>query len=254
MNVPTAPRKRGAGFWLLVVGGTGVGCVLLVGGLVFFGALGVLGLAASGDSPSPGASSGANTGASSSADSAASSSTSAGNPPASSGPDDFLYHSANGLDYVADSHVSAEGVAVTLAGEWRDDHRNIVLRLRDDGRYDLASGGGVLVGEKISSSVAYGSGSAERGTWQLVGSTLTLTPEGVEQSGSVGLRQLEATTKAGDGPRQWNVVGVTVQYTRVADGTVRERPGLHITGPSPSWYYPNGDWDLVLRSAPWSGS
>ena len=112
----------------------------------------------------------------------------------------------------------------------------------------------MLVGETISSSVAYGSGSAERGTWQLAGSVLTLTPEGVEQSGSVGMRRLETTTAKGDGPRQWNVAGVTIQYTRVADATVRERPGLHITGPPPSWYYPNGDWDLVLRSAPWSGS
>jgi hypothetical protein len=246
MNGPATPRKRGTGFWLLIVGGAGVGCVLLVGGLIFAGAVGILGLTASGGAPG--------SGSSPAAESATSSATSAATPTGSSGPDDFLYRGANGLDYVADSHVAAEGVQVTLAGEWRDDHRNIVLRLRDDGRYDLSSGGGVLVGEKISSSVAYGSGSAERGTWQLAGSVLTLTPEAVELSGSVGTRQVETTSGKGDAPRHWNVAGVTIQYTRVNDTTVRERPGLHISGPSPSWYYPNGDWDLVLRSAPWSGS
>lgn len=173
--------------------------------------------------------------------------------PSSDEPDDFVYRAANGLQYVAASSVSAEGVQVTLVGEWRDNHRNLTLRLREGGRYELTGEGGVLVGTSNSRAVAYGSKSAEQGTWNIEGSTLTLSPEGADLSGSVGTRRLDTTAEAVDGPRQWNVVGVTLDYTPYGGGTVRQRPGLHVSGPAPSWYYPPGSCDWVLRSAPWSG-
>lgn len=238
---PVTPKKRGAGFWLLLSGvGLGACCGLPVIALVLAGLWGAV----------------SDTAATNSSASATDSSASA---PASSAaarsnePDDFVYKSPNGLEYVADSHVSAEGVAVTLAGEWRDDHRNIILRLRDGGRYELTESGGVLVGEKISNSVAYGSRTAERGAWNLEGTTLTLSPESAGVSGSVGLRNAEGTSEKAEPPRQWSLVGVKIQYTPEGKDVVMERSGLHIRGPSPGWYYPNGDWDLILRSAPWSG-
>ncbi len=237
MNPPPGIRKkRGAGFWLLLSGlGLGACCGVPMLVLVVAGLWGAVSETAATD-----ASSSATT-------------TTASAAARSNEPDDFIYKSPNGLEYVADSHVSAEGVAVTLAGEWRDDHRNIILRLRDGGRYELTESGGVLVGEKISSSVAYGSRTAERGTWTLEGTTLTLSPESAGLSGSVGLRNVEGTAEKAEPPRQWSLVGVKIQYTPEGKNVVMERSGLHIRGPSPGWYYPNGDWDLVLRSAPWSG-
>lgn len=237
MNTPPGtPKKRGAGFWLLLSGaGLGACCGLPMLVLVVAGLWGAVSENAATDSSSSAATAGTSAAA------------------RSNEPDDFVYKSPNGLEYVADSHVSAEGVAVTLAGEWRDDHRNIILRLRDGGRYELTQSGGVLVGEKISNSVAYGSRTAERGTWTLEGTTLTLSPESAGVSASVGLRKVDRTAEKAEPPRQWSLVGVKIQYTPEGKDVVMERSALHIRGPSPAWYYPNGDWDLILRSAPWSG-
>jgi hypothetical protein len=220
-----AVRPRGPLFWILVVCvGLGACCGLpMVGGLALW-AMGDADVSA--PSPSP-----------SSSD--------------TNEPDDFIYTAANGLVYVATSTVSAEGVNVTLTGEWRDDHRNIILRLRDGGRYELMESGGVLTGTHTN-PVAFGSKTGERGTWTIEGAALTLSPEEAEVSGSVGTRQLERGTEQGDGPREWTVVGLTIDYTREGEATVRQRPGLRVKGPAPSWYYPPGDCDWVLRSAPWS--
>lgn len=167
--------------------------------------------------------------------------------------DDFVYASPNGTFWVAPSSVAAEGVQVTLVGEWRDDHRHITLRLKDGGRYELTHGGAVLVGTAISNAVAEGATDAERGTWSLEGSTMTFTPEGRQISASVGTRNLGAGEEQAEAPRAWTVTGVTIEYTPEGQTASRQRPGLRIRGPSPDWYYPSGPWDLVLRSAPWSG-
>ncbi|MBI2923050.1 MAG: hypothetical protein HYY18_18500 [Planctomycetes bacterium] len=166
--------------------------------------------------------------------------------PVPAGPDDFVYHSPNGLVYVAPHHVSAEGVEVALAGEWREDHRHVILRLREGGRYDLSAGGGAIRGDNLSDLVA--SNSAEQGTWKLEGATLTLTPDGHDVSG-IAERHSSSTSGKADAPRQWNVVGVTIDYTPNGAETARQRPGLRITGPSPSWFYPPGEWNWVLRRA-----
>lgn len=167
--------------------------------------------------------------------------------------DDFVYQSPNGMTYVAPSTVAAEGVVVPLVGEWRDDHRHLTLRLKNGGRYELTHGGGVLVGEKLSNAVAVGARDAERGSWSLDGTTLVLRPEGRQQSGSNGRTRLDAEEAGPDAARAWTVVGVTVEYTPQGQSAARQRPGLRVRGPSPEWYYPAGEWDLVLRSAPWSG-
>jgi hypothetical protein len=231
-SLVNSPTKRGAAFWVLVaLGGLGTCCGLP---LIALAAVGL----SSEDPATPG-------------EGAEQSDGDAAERPAEA--DDFVYHSPNGLSYVAPSSVAAEGVNVTLIGEWRDDHRNITLRLKEGGRYELTNSGGVLVGEKISNAVAYGSGSAERGAWSLEGSTLSFTPEGRRLSGSVGRKRLDTEEVAAEAPRAWSVVGVTIEYTPEGQSAPRQRPGLRIRGPSPAWYYPSGAWDLVLRSAPWSG-
>lgn len=226
-SVVGSPTRRGATFWVLVgLGGLSACCGLPLVALAAFG------LASDGPAaPGEGATATVRT----------------------DEPDDFVYQSPNGLSFVAPSSVAAEGVNVPLIGEWRDDHRHITLRLKEGGRYELTNSGGVLVGEKISNATAYGSRSAERGAWSLDGSLLSLTPEGQELSGSVGRKQLGAEEQEAEPPRAWSVVGVTIEYTPEGQSTPRQRPGLRINGPSPGWYYPAGTWDLVLRSAPWSG-
>lgn len=163
-----------------------------------------------------------------------------------SGPDDFIYHSPNGTIWIAPHQVSAEGVSVTLAGEWREDQRNVILRLREDGRYDLSVGGGAISGRNLSDLVA--ANSAEQGTWSLEGATLTLAPDGYDVSAIAERRSSTGGGKA-DPPRRWNLVGVTIDYTPHGSETARQRPGLRITGPGPSWHYPPGEWNWVLRRA-----
>lgn len=197
--------------------------------------LGVIGSAAG-----PGSSGGSGSGASSASASA------------SAEPDDFLY-TANGMTWIADNEVVAEGVKVTLAGEWREEHRNIVLRLREDGSYELVESGSVaFVHDNGSFSHADSSTTSESGTWKFADGTLTLTPGSRNLRATTGLTDLGSEKQAPDAPRQWNIVGVTIQYSP-HDGGTRQRPGLHVRGPTPTWYYPPGDWDLVLRSAPFSG-
>lgn len=226
--------KRGAGFWILIgVGCLGAGGVVLVGGLIL---LGVLAGISEGDG-GPGAVKSASPGPVS--DAGGSSSTGE--------PDDFIYKSTtSGLEYIAENHVSAEGVSVTLAGVWREDHRNVVLRLREGGRYELSAGGGAIAGRTKYDTVA--STSAEQGTWTFEGATLTLTPDQYDLSGIAEGKSNSGKGKA-DGPRQWNVVGVTIEYKPNGSDTFRQRPGLRINGPGPSWYYPPGNWNWVLRSA-----
>jgi hypothetical protein len=221
-------KSRGAAFWLLIVGGVLLGCCGLP-------TLGVLILGALSGSAGP---------ATAAADSPAAAN------PGGDEPDDFISRLGGG-NFIASSRVSAEGVSVTMAGEWRDDHRNLILRLRGDGRYELADSGGYLSGK--SSGTASGSRSAEAGEWALEGTTLTLTPGAREVGGSVGGRKVDTTAEQVEGPRQWSVVGVTIEYTRYGEQEVRHRPGLHVRGPAPAWYYPSGEMDWTLRSAPWSG-
>jgi len=216
-----------------VIGGClGVCGVLLVAGLVFLGVLAGIREDAGtpGEASTPGETAGPKTSV-----------------PSSTGePDDFLYKSESGLVYIAPNQVVAEGVSVVLAGVWREDHRSITLRILEDGHYQLTVGGGALGGTSRSDLVA--SNSAEQGTWTLDGTTLTLTP------GAYGLSGLaEGKTSSGsgtaDGPRQWNVVGLTIEYTPSGSDTARRRPGLRVSGPSPSWYYPPGDITWDFRSA-----
>jgi len=226
---PDHLRKRGTGFWVLVVGGClGLCGVVLVVVIILVGVL--AGLTEDAGAPGAARNEAAPTGPAASANQ----------------PDDFIYNSPNGLVYVAPHHVSREGVSVTLAGEWREDHRHVILRLHEGGRYDLSAGGGALRGASISDLVA--SNSAEQGAWTLEESTLTLTPDQYDLSG-IAERKGSSTSGKADGPRKWSVVGVTIDYTPHGGDTVRQRPGLHINGPSPSWYYPPGNWDWVLRSA-----
>ena len=230
----TVRAGRGTGFWILIVGGClGLCCVLLVAGIFLAGIL-------AGLSEDPGA-----TGTPSTARTTGNSQTSA--PSGTNEPDDFIYTSqTSGLNYIAPNQIVAEGVSVTLAGLWREDQRNIALRLLDCGRYELTIGGGSLRGSTKHDLVA--STSAEQGTWTLAGATLTLTPDQRELSGIAEGKTGSETVKA-DGPRQWNVVGVTIEYTPNGSETTRQRPGLRINGPSPSWYYPPGNVNWVLRSA-----
>ena len=226
----SGPKSRGATFWLLIAGGVLFACC----GLPTMGVL-VLGVLSGSDGK----------------ETAAADSPAVANP-GGEAPDDFISRSRNG-DFIASSRVSAEGVSVTMAGEWRDDHRNLILRLRADGRYELADSGGYLAGKSIGSGTAYGSRSAESGEWALEGTTLTLTPGAREVGGSVGGHNVDTTAQQVEGPRQWSVVGVTIEYTRYGEQEVRHRPGLHVRGPAPAWYYPSGEMDWTLRSAPWSG-
>lgn len=220
--------KRGAKFWVLLsLAGAG-GCCTCSGVT-----LAVMGAAA--DSPAsptgPGTSAAA----------------------AEGGPDDFLYDAPSGLHYVATSQVVAEGVEVKLAGEWREDHRNIVLTLGDDSRYSLSSSGGVAMREYAGDTRANGSRSAERGTWSFEAGALTLTPDGYALSGSVGNHALGAEEGQAEAPRTWSVVGVRLEYTPHDSTTVRSCPALQVRGESPGWYYPSGAMAWTLRRAPCGG-
>ena len=225
--------KRGSGIWILAaVGCLGVGGLVLAAGVFLAGVLSGI----REDAPAPVAVSSGGTTAGQPANA----------PPAANGPDDFIYHSPNGLIYVAENRVSAEGVNVALIGEWREDHRHVVLRLREGGRYELSAGGGAIRGASIADLVA--SNSAEQGTWTFEEGTLTLTPAAYDLSG-IAERRGNATSGKADAPRKWSLVGLTIDYTPQGQDIVKQRPGLRINGPSPSWYYPAGNWDWVLRSA-----
>src|SRR5256885_5619405 len=50
-------------------------------------------------------------------------------------PDTFLFKGANGLSYVPELTVVARGVAVQVAGIWRDDRHDFVLTLSPDSTY-----------------------------------------------------------------------------------------------------------------------
>lgn len=247
MNAPVAPKKRGAGFWILVIGG---GLAVCCGGpvllLIVAGVIGALSAPDGG-----GGYASVDEGAIADPDGFVESEESREEAPsradAESGPDDFLYQSTtSGLQYIAPNEVVAEGVNVTLAGEWKDDHRNVVFRLHDSGRYELSIGGGALSGRTRSEVVA--SSSAEQGTWTFEGSTLTLTPSAY---GLSGIAEGHSSSGGGqvDGPRQWTVVGVTIEYTPNGAQSAKQRPGLRVIGQSPSWYYPSGEMNWVLRRA-----
>ncbi|MEK7468384.1 MAG: hypothetical protein AAB074_13325 [Planctomycetota bacterium] len=225
---------RGAGFWILILGGCfGVGVILLIVGVFLAGVFAGL----SEESGTPGAPSTTGT--------AGSAGTSA--PSGAGEPDDFIYKSpANGMEFIAPNQIVAEGVSVTLAGLWREDHRSITLRLLESGRYELTIGGGALSGRTKYDLVA--STSAELGTWTFAGATLTLTPDQRELSGIAEGKSNSGKEKA-DAPRQWNVVGVTIEYTPNGSNVTKQRPGLRVRGPGPSWYYPPGEVNWVLRSA-----
>src|SRR5262249_16103228 len=126
--------------------------------------------------------------------------------------DDFIYK-ANGLEYIAEHHVAAEGVQVPLAGEWVEDQRNLTLRLREDGRYEFRSYGSAVYRTNDNNAVAMGSRSSEQGRWSLAGTMLTLTPSAQSVSGSIGSRQVATTQEQAEPPRAWNVVGLTIEYT-----------------------------------------
>jgi hypothetical protein len=234
--VPARRSSRGAGFWLLIAGGAFGACCVLPGmGLL------VLGIIGSAETPAS-SSGGSGSGGSGS-----------GGASASAEADDFLYTAPDGMSWIATNEVVAEGVKVTLAGEWREEHRNIVLRLRDGGTYELVESGSVaFVHDNGSFSHADSSTTSESGTWTYADGNLTLTPGSRNLHATTGTTDLGSEKQSADAPRQWSVVGVTIQYTP-HDGGTRQRPGLHVQGPSPTWYYPPGNWDLVLRSAPFSG-
>lgn len=220
---PSAPG-RGAGFWILVVGGCAGLCgVVLVGGLVLLGVLGAMSENIP-DAPAP----------------------TAAATPAPGEPDDFIYKADNGLEWIAPNQVVEEGVSVPLTGTWCDDHRHIVLRLEASGRYQLSAGGGAIRAGNTKADIT-ASSSAEQGTWALDGATLTLSPDGYRMTGMAEGKQTSGSGAA-DPPRQWNVVGVTIEYTPHGQDTPRRRPGLRVTGQSPTWYYPPGEMNWVLRS------
>jgi hypothetical protein len=176
---------------------------------------------------------------------------------ASNEPDDYLWKSpGSGLEFIAEHHVAAEGVQVALAGEWRDDQRNIVFRLREGGTYELENYGSVAYVNRNSGAYDHADGvsTGERGTWAFDPGTLTLTltPASAQIHAVSGMHDRGTSDEKADAPRQWNVSGVTIEYTPHDSPTTKTRPGLHIRGPSPAWYYPNVPWDLVLRSAPFS--
>lgn len=139
-----------------------------------------------------------------------------------------------------------EGVSVPLAGTWCDDHRHIVLRIEAGGRYHLSAGGGAIRSGNSRADITAAS-SSEAGTWSLEGSTLTLSPDGYRLTG-LGEGKQTSEGGAADPPRQWSVVGVTIEYTPHGQDTPRRRPGLRVTGQSPTWYYPSGEMNWVLRS------
>lgn len=227
---PSSAPGRGAGFWILVIGGCAGLCgVLLVGGLVLLGVLGAM----SEESPAPAAPGAPGAPAPTAAS-------------ASGEPDDFIYKSDNGLEWIAPNEIVAEGVAVPLAGTWCDDHRHIVLRLEANGRYQLSAGGGAIRAGNTKADIT-ASSSAEQGTWALDGATLTLSPDGYRLTGIAEGKQTSGNGAA-DPPRQWSVVGVTIAYTPHGQDTPRQRPGLRVRGPSPTWYYPSGEMNWVLRS------
>ncbi|KAF0243826.1 MAG: hypothetical protein FD180_3042 [Planctomycetota bacterium] len=227
--VPPSPAAiRSKGFWIAAVFGClGIGVVLLLAGSLVIGLLAGL----SGDSghppPAPPAAASAS-------------------PADPAEADDFVYDSPNGLHTIAPNRIVAEGVQVTLAGIWREDQRSVTLRLGADGRYELGIGGGASGGRTKYDIVA--SSSSERGTWTLQGQTLTLSPEG---TASTGMAEGKVNSGKGnaDPPRAWAVAGVTIEYTPHGSETPRQRPGLRVTGPLPSWHYPPGDMNWVLRRA-----
>ncbi len=229
-----ASGGRSSGFWILVIGGCLGVCGVGVAVVVFLAGV-LAGLTE--ESPAPGPASISTTGAGPQGSA----------PEAANGPDDFTYKSkTSGLEYIAPNRISAEGVRVTLVGDWREDHRNVVFRLLADGRYELRVGGGALSGRTKAELVA--SSSAEQGTWKFEGSTLTLTPDQYNLSGIAEGKSNSGRGQA-DGPRQWTVEGVTIEYTPEGSQTPKYRPGLRINGPGPSWHYPPGNWNWVLRSA-----
>lgn len=210
--------KRSPMFWILAAaGGLGVCCVIPSCGLLVLGLL-------SPDSRTP-----SNTVA-----------------PAIAA-DDFVYQSdANGLTWVANATVSAEGAAGDVAGIWREDNRNVILKLDRGGQYVLT---------ESSSSYAGGLRGDETGRWSFSGGVLTLTPQSVKQDGfTASDGHVSSGRLAPDAPRAWAVTAVTLVYhpPAVDDKSVmRQRPGLRIKGTAPTWSSANGSpFEWVVRSAP----
>lgn len=168
-------------------------------------------------------------------------------------PDDFREDKSYGV-FLADSRVIAEGVNVSLIGEWRADLKNITLRLRQDGTYALRTGAAVAFVNSNTGTFSHAVAAigTETGTWTFADGVLTLTPASRESTGVNGYGPAtNYTAPQPDPPRSLHVTGVTIQYTPMHTNLTRTRPGLHVIGPPPPGE--GADWDLVLRSAPWSG-
>lgn len=152
--------------------------------------------------------------------------------------------------YIADHKVIADGVDVALVGEWREDLKEITLRLKRDNTYALRTGASAIYanGNTGTFSHATAGQGIETGRWSISNGVLTLTPSNGQASGVSGYGA--ATRKAVDpgGPRAYRVTGVTIQYTPLDTNLTRTRPGLHLRGPAQPGM--GADWDVILRSAP----
>lgn len=171
------------------------------------------------------------------------------------GPDDFRVDNAG--VYLAENRVIADGVNVSLAGQWQQDLKSITLRLRDDGTYALRTGAGVAYVNSNTGAFCHavaGNG-IETGTWVFANGTLTLTPKASKSTGVNGYGPAtNYTPPAPNPPRAYTVSGVTIEYTPIdakanpMRGVTRTRPGLHIRGKAQPGM--GEDWDYILRSAP----
>ena len=217
-------------FWVLVIAGTLSFCCVMPSAFVFWGLF-----------------SKSDRNAAPSQQSAASSSSSSSNAEAPAVDDDFIYYSkANGLTWVGDSNVAAEGPATDVTGIWRDDRLNIMLRLDRGGQYELSESGNAPSGAVQT---------VEKGRWAFSDGVLKLTPEAEElQAAFMPERRGSKEAKTPDHRRSWQVTALTIVYhpPGVEDRSVmRQRPGLRVAGEAPTWHYPNNypiKW--TLRSAP----
>lgn len=162
-----------------------------------------------------------------------------------------LFTTAQGT-FVAEAQVVQRraGLPQPPEGVWKEDRRNIALRLTADGDYTL---------RYQASGPSGGVGYAEDGRWQGDGARLVLSPSRLRRSSAFvfsdtpGVRVHGETEELAVGPpRAYQVEAAVVRYVaNWADpAPVAQKEGMVLQGPPPPEAWTGGEpWQLVLRRA-----